>query len=90
MVQELLDKREKYTDFQDEKRVIMAHLGVHADDEKGLDILKAFQKFVVTNDEAAQELKKQIKNLEDIVLEKSSASENNTSLQGLYFFGFIP
>ena len=82
MVRELLDTRERYTDFQDEKRVIMAHLGVHSDDEKGLDIMRAFQKFVVTNDETTQELKKQIKNLEDIVLEKTSTAENATSLQG--------
>ena len=85
VVQGLLEIRERYTSFQHEKRVILAHFGVHADDEKGSDILTAFQKFVVTNDETMQELKKQIKELEDIVLEKSSTSEHTTSLQGFHF-----
>ena len=85
MVQELMEIRERYTGFQDEKRVILAHLGVHGDDEKGSDILTAFQKFVVTNDETTQELKNQIKELEDIVLAKSSTSKHTTSLQGFYF-----
>ena len=85
MVQELMEIRERYTGFQDEKRVILAHLGVPGDDGKGSDILTAFQKFVVTNDETTQELKNQIKELEDIVLAKSSTSEHTTSLQGFYF-----
>ena len=66
--------------------MILAHLGVHADDEKSSNMLTAFQKFVVTNDETTQELKNQIKELEDIVLEKSSTSEHATSLQGFHLF----
>ena len=88
VVQELLEIRERYTSFQNEKRVILAHFGVHADDEKDSDILTAFQKFVVTNDETMQELKKQIKELEDIVLEKSSTSEHTISLQGFHFCSY--
>ena len=83
MVKELLVTREKYNICQDERKVILIHLGVNLNEENDLDFIGTFRKYVVNNEERVQGQREQITELEDMVREKSVELQNTANHQGL-------
>lgn len=89
MIQDLRRIREQYRKQQDERKLIMAHLGIHNEEDEQ-DLIPAFRKYVVNNEERIHGLREQIKELEEMVREKSATLQTVENNHGNYCALFVP